>query len=287
VRWTGGQAVVTLPQHIDVSNADQISEQLLLIINRGATELIADMTATVSCDHAGAAAVARVYKRAAANGTQVRLVITAEIVRRVLSLNGLDRIVPVYPSLEAAAARAERQDALGEPEIVQVTPVMPGTTDSSRAADQVDRAGELLGWAVDNIFAVGVLLQDAQGLPPDAARPRIAEALRRLDDVIREARDHLLAEHRQRPQPDPVRSSSLRAREHPAQSADRWALLKKRAARTGRALQSAAEDAVALLEQKADLVGQPERMDYSTEIKRWRAFADQAQQMAEQWEQPP
>jgi anti-sigma B factor antagonist len=102
----GRQAVVTLPGHIDASNAGQVSEQLLSVINRGATELIADMTATASCDHAGADAVVRVYQRAAANGTQLRLVITAQIVRRVLSLNGLDRVIPVYPSLEAATAAA-------------------------------------------------------------------------------------------------------------------------------------------------------------------------------------
>jgi anti-anti-sigma factor len=105
-QWTGGQAVVTLPEHIDVSNAGQIREQLLSIINRGATELVADMTATASCDHSGADAVARAYQRAAAAGTQLRLVVPAPIVRRVLSINGLDRLIPVYPSLEAAAAAA-------------------------------------------------------------------------------------------------------------------------------------------------------------------------------------
>ena len=62
------------------------------------------MTATVSCDHAGAEAVARAYRRAIASGTQLRLVLTAHIVRRVLGVNGLDRLIPMYPSLEAAVA---------------------------------------------------------------------------------------------------------------------------------------------------------------------------------------
>jgi anti-anti-sigma factor len=106
VRWTGQQAVVTLPEHIDVANAGQIREELLSVINRGATELVADMTATASCDHAGADAVARAYQRASASGTQLRLVVPAPIVRRVLSINGLDRLIPVYPSLEAATAAA-------------------------------------------------------------------------------------------------------------------------------------------------------------------------------------
>jgi anti-anti-sigma regulatory factor len=88
LEWTGRQAALTLPEHIDVSNAGQISEQLLLVINRGATALIVDMTATASCDHAAAEAVVRAYRRALASGTQVRLVVTTPIARQVLSING-------------------------------------------------------------------------------------------------------------------------------------------------------------------------------------------------------
>lgn len=104
MEWAGRQAAVTLPEHIDVSNAGQLREQLLSVINRGATALIVDMTATASCDQSGAEAVARAYQRAVASGTQLRLAVTTPIVRRVLSMNGLDRLIPMYPSLEAAAA---------------------------------------------------------------------------------------------------------------------------------------------------------------------------------------
>lgn len=113
----GRQAVVTLPEHIDVSNASQIREELLTVINRGAAAVIADMTATVSCDHAGADAVARAYQRAVVSGTQLRLVVTAPVVRRVLSLSGLDRLVSIYPSLDAAIAA-------GAP--AAVVPLAPG-----------------------------------------------------------------------------------------------------------------------------------------------------------------
>jgi anti-sigma B factor antagonist len=102
--WTGGQVVVPLPEHIGLSNAGLVREELLSVINRGATTLIADMTATVSCDHAGADAVARAFQRAVIGGTELRLVVTAQIVRRVLAINGLDRLVSIYPSLEAATA---------------------------------------------------------------------------------------------------------------------------------------------------------------------------------------
>jgi anti-anti-sigma factor len=104
VRWHGDQAVVTLPEQMDVSNAGQVREELLWVINRGAAALVVDMTATISCDHAGADAVARAYQRAVVSGTGMRLAVTAQIVRRVLSLSGLDRLVSIYPSLEAAMA---------------------------------------------------------------------------------------------------------------------------------------------------------------------------------------
>lgn len=113
VRWAGKQAVVTLPEDIDLSNAGEIREQLLTIINRGAEVLIADMTATISCDYAGAEAVIRAYRRAVMSGTDLRLVVTAQIVRRVLSCSGLDRLVSIYPSLEAAQAVRAPAEVLG------------------------------------------------------------------------------------------------------------------------------------------------------------------------------
>jgi anti-anti-sigma factor len=104
VRWSGRRAVVALPEQIDLSNVDAIREQLLVIVNSGPVQLVADMTATVSCDYAGADALARVHRRAAASGTQLRLVIASPTVRRVLSVSGLDRLVSMYPSLDAVLA---------------------------------------------------------------------------------------------------------------------------------------------------------------------------------------
>jgi anti-anti-sigma factor len=105
---------VTIPQRVDVSNAGQIRDELLAVINRGARVLIADMTATASCDHAGAGAVAWAYQRGVTGGTELRLVVTAKIVSRVLSISGVDRLVSIYPSLEAATAAPPLVAALGQ-----------------------------------------------------------------------------------------------------------------------------------------------------------------------------
>ncbi len=272
VQWTGRQAVVTLPQHIDGSNAGRIREQLLWIIDRGAAVLIVDLAGTLSCDYSGADALARVHHRAVANGTELRLVVIADAVRRVLRLSGLDRPVAVYPDLYGAiAAAAERREVRRE--------------HRTGTADQAANAGELLDSVVHNIFILGLMLEAAGDLPRDAAAQRVTEALGRLDDVVREVRDQVLAERGQgirpgcawRPPPDVLARSAL--------ARNRAASLRQRVAQTARALHFAAADTAALLEERADLLGQPSRLDYPTEIKRWRAFAHQAREMAERWEQ--
>jgi anti-anti-sigma factor len=104
VQWRGRWAIVSSPDHVSVANVGLLREQLLSVINRGATVLIVDMSGTASCDHSAVDALARAYQRAAASRTQLRLVVTAPMVRRVISIEGLDRLVSVYPSLEAATA---------------------------------------------------------------------------------------------------------------------------------------------------------------------------------------
>jgi len=126
VRWARRQAVVTLPEHIDVSNASQVREELLSVINRGTLSLIADLTATLSCDHAGVNAVVHAYQRSLISGTQLRLVVAAQVVQRVLSVNGLDRLIPIYPSLDAAIAAGTR---------AAVAPVDRGRGDGQATAD--------------------------------------------------------------------------------------------------------------------------------------------------------
>jgi anti-sigma B factor antagonist len=171
-RWTGRQAVVPLPEYIGLSNAGLIREKLLSVISRGAITLIADMTATISCDHAGADAVARAFQRAVISGTDLRLVVTAPIVRRVLTINGLDRLVPIYPSLEAATAArppapvlALVAESAGAGTNSNAPPRRPGgpaarfpPADGNRAA-----VTPAVVWQLVNALQDGVALADSNG----------------------------------------------------------------------------------------------------------------------------
>lgn len=273
-----------------MSNVDCAREQLLLAINRGAAVLIADMAATVSCDYSGTDALMRAYQRAAANGTDLRLVVVGDVVRRVLALSGLDRLVSVYPTLEAAvAAGAECGEGPGELATAAASHAVLESADrvQSAGADGADRTGELLDWVVNSIFSVSASLQAAADLPCDLTSQCITEALAGLDDVVRGIRDHVFAEASQQIQPGLARRRRLDATERSALTRYRSALLRQRVAQTAHAVHSTAADAAALLEQRVDLLREPGRIDYRTEIKRWRVLAEQAREIAERWEQRP
>ena len=102
VTWSGRRAVVTVPEHVGGPDAALIGEQLLGALSQGAVTLIADMSATKSCDPALGGALARAYQRAAASQAELRLVISVPDVQRLVAADGLDRLVSVYSSLEAA-----------------------------------------------------------------------------------------------------------------------------------------------------------------------------------------
>jgi anti-anti-sigma factor len=158
VRWAGRQAIVSFPGHVDISNAGQLRDRLLAVINRGPAVLIADMSLTASCDHAAMEAVARACQRAAIDGTQVRLVVTAPVVRRVLSLEGLDRVVSIYPSVEAAAAAGPAARAAG-PAARAAGPAARGP----RVAGTSGRITPAVLWNLLDALGDGLLLAGQDG----------------------------------------------------------------------------------------------------------------------------
>jgi anti-sigma B factor antagonist len=97
-----GPAVVALPAEIDMANADDVGEQLRSAFTPGVTMVVADLTLTVFCDSYGMRALVLARRCAAAHQAQLRLVVSHPSVLQVLTLAGLDRLLPVYPSLGAA-----------------------------------------------------------------------------------------------------------------------------------------------------------------------------------------
>ena len=104
VRWVGQHAVIRMPTEIDAANADKIGQALLAAISPGTAILIIDMSNTTFCDSAGLKSIIAAHARAAETGTQLRLVATA--VLRIITIVGIDQLIPIYPTMEAALTGA-------------------------------------------------------------------------------------------------------------------------------------------------------------------------------------
>ena len=159
VRWAGRRAIVTFPAHIGVSNASQLSDRLLAVINRGAEVLVGDLAGTLSCDHSAVAAMARACQRAAIGGTRVQLVVTAPAVRRVLAIEEVDRLVPIYPSLEAATAAT----AATAVNAVTLATAVNATAEASAAAGTAARITPAVLWQLLDALGDGLLLAAHDG----------------------------------------------------------------------------------------------------------------------------
>lgn len=102
------RAVVTLPDEIDLTNADQAGRELDAALTPGVAAVVADMTATRFCDTSGVRMLVLAHRRAAASGVELRVVIPSASILRVLAITKVDTVLRIHPSLEEALAPSGR-----------------------------------------------------------------------------------------------------------------------------------------------------------------------------------
>lgn len=102
--------IVRVPAEIDTANAQDVGERLRSAFTRGAAVVIADLTSTVFCDLAGARQFVLSHNYADFHGARMRFVIPDRNLLRVLTLTGLDQLLSVYPSLDAAVSAGSALD---------------------------------------------------------------------------------------------------------------------------------------------------------------------------------
>ena len=100
----GQPVIVTLPAEIDMANVVAVGEQLAAAFAPGTRVVIADMTATTFCDSIGIGMLIRAKRQATASATELRLLLPCPSVLRVMTIQGVDAVLPIYHSLEEALA---------------------------------------------------------------------------------------------------------------------------------------------------------------------------------------
>jgi anti-sigma B factor antagonist len=106
VHVVGEVPVVTVPEEVDVINANGLRLALLHAATGGPAAIVVDMTLTSFCDSAGVRALMVAHKRAQAEGGELLLASPGDSVLRVLELTGIDQAITHFASLDKAVAAA-------------------------------------------------------------------------------------------------------------------------------------------------------------------------------------
>lgn len=106
IRWVDGLPVVPAPAEIDVTNAGELRRAIQSCTDPENPTPVVDMSETTFCDSAGVEQLVQAHRQAAAAGGEIRLVIGSASVMRILTIVGVDRLVPIFTSLEEAVAEA-------------------------------------------------------------------------------------------------------------------------------------------------------------------------------------
>jgi anti-anti-sigma factor len=104
VRNEDGIAVAELAGELDLARAPALREQLLGLLRPGSSRLILDLSRVSFCDASGLAVLVGTGRRARLLGGFQRLAAVSPHVARVLNLTGLRRHLPVFATVQAAAA---------------------------------------------------------------------------------------------------------------------------------------------------------------------------------------
>jgi anti-sigma B factor antagonist len=99
-----GWTVVSVYGEVDVATSPQLREQLIQLVGEGRTRLVLDLEGVDFLDSTGLGTIVSALKRARTHGGDLRLVCTEARITRLFEITGLDKAVPLHPTLDAAIA---------------------------------------------------------------------------------------------------------------------------------------------------------------------------------------
>ncbi|WP_250291717.1 STAS domain-containing protein [Streptomyces atroolivaceus] len=114
VPYTDGPlAVIALSGEFDITTAPAVRSRALDLIAAGHPDLVADLTGVTFCDSSGLGALIGIWRCAKDADGSLTLAAIPERLGRLLSVTGMDTLLPAYPSTDAAlvARRGNRSTA--------------------------------------------------------------------------------------------------------------------------------------------------------------------------------
>jgi anti-sigma B factor antagonist len=92
--------VVGVVGELDLASAPELRQQLVRLINQGATRLIIDLRATDFIDSIGLGVIIGALKRLPPASGQLAVLCTTHRIRTVFEATRLDTIIPLYDDLD-------------------------------------------------------------------------------------------------------------------------------------------------------------------------------------------
>jgi anti-sigma B factor antagonist len=99
-----GWTVVTVYGELDVATSPDLRERLIELVNDGRNRLVLVLDGIDFLDSTGLGTIVSALKRARTHGGDLRLVCTETRITRLFEITGLDRAVPLLPTLDVAVA---------------------------------------------------------------------------------------------------------------------------------------------------------------------------------------
>ena len=99
-----GWTVVSVYGELDVATSPDLRERLIRLVSEGRVQLVLDLDGVDFLDSTGLGTVVSALKRVRTHGGDLRLVCTEARITRLFQITGLDKAVPLLPTIDAAVA---------------------------------------------------------------------------------------------------------------------------------------------------------------------------------------
>ncbi|SEE66720.1 anti-sigma B factor antagonist [Streptomyces sp. 2231.1] len=132
-----GLAIATVAGDVDMHTADTLRRDASVIIQQGCPHLVLDLSQVGFCDSAGLSALIGLWHTAQAEGGALRLASVPDRLMRMLTLTGVDTVLPVHATTAEALTTMTGSPSTSTGEHGSITRVSTGA--GTREPAEVER----------------------------------------------------------------------------------------------------------------------------------------------------
>jgi len=104
LRQEADHVVVAAAGEVDYNTYLPLQEELYRQVDAGGNRIVLDLGGVTMCDSTGLSVLVRVHRRVKAQGGWLRLADVQPVVHRALALTNLDRLLPLFATVQDAVA---------------------------------------------------------------------------------------------------------------------------------------------------------------------------------------